>query len=105
MTDTARPRAVVSLSGGMDSVVCAALAARDFETYAVHFSYGQRTENRELLAAQDAVRLRDAINTLLAANRPRTAPAGDGQGNIRAVLEFYGELTGTTTAAAAHRPV
>ena len=57
MTDTARPRAVVSLSGGMDSVVCAALASRDFETYAVHFSYGQRTETRELLAAQDAVRI------------------------------------------------
>ncbi len=43
-----RPRAVVCLSGGMDSTVCAALAARDFDTYAVHFSYGQRTEAREL---------------------------------------------------------
>ena len=46
MSTPVRPRAVVSLSGGMDSVVCAALAARDFETYAIHFSYGQRTENR-----------------------------------------------------------
>ncbi len=49
-----RPRAVVCLSGGMDSSVCAALAARDFEVYALHFSYGQRTERRELEAA-DAV--------------------------------------------------
>jgi len=40
-------RAVVLLSGGMDSCVCAALAARDHETAAVHISYGQRTENRE----------------------------------------------------------
>jgi 7-cyano-7-deazaguanine synthase len=32
----------------MDSTVCAALAARDFDTYALHFSYGQRTEEREL---------------------------------------------------------
>jgi len=47
-----RPRAVVSLSGGMDSAVCAALAARDYDAYAVHFSYGQRTEARELASAR-----------------------------------------------------
>ena len=39
--------AVVLLSGGMDSSVCAALAARDYEAAAVHVSYGQRTEQRE----------------------------------------------------------
>jgi 7-cyano-7-deazaguanine synthase len=32
----------------MDSSVCAALAARDYQAYALHFSYGQRTERREL---------------------------------------------------------
>ncbi len=48
---SARPRAVVCLSGGMDSAVCTALAVRDFETYALHFSYGQRTEQRELASA------------------------------------------------------
>ena len=42
-----RQRAVVLLSGGMDSCVCAALAARDFDAAAVHISYGQRTEERE----------------------------------------------------------
>src|SRR5271154_3751751 len=52
-----RPRAVLCLSGGMDSSVCAALAAKDFDVYAVHFSYGQRTEARELQAAQDVARL------------------------------------------------
>jgi 7-cyano-7-deazaguanine synthase len=31
----------------MDSCVCAALAARDFDAAAVHISYGQRTEERE----------------------------------------------------------
>jgi 7-cyano-7-deazaguanine synthase len=46
MADEKR-RAVVLLSGGMDSCVCAALAARDFEAAAVHVSYGQRTEERE----------------------------------------------------------
>jgi 7-cyano-7-deazaguanine synthase len=40
-------RAVVLLSGGMDSCVCSALAARDYEPAAVHVSYGQRTEERE----------------------------------------------------------
>ena len=39
--------AVVLLSGGTDSCVCAALAARDHETSALHISYGQRTETRE----------------------------------------------------------
>jgi 7-cyano-7-deazaguanine synthase len=48
----ARPRAVVCLSGGMDSTVCAALAARDYDAYGLHFSYGQRTEARELASAR-----------------------------------------------------
>ena len=47
-----RPRAVVCLSGGMDSSVCAALAAREYNAYALHFSYGQRTERRELESAR-----------------------------------------------------
>src|SRR5580704_245510 len=51
--ETGRPRAVVCLSGGMDSCVCAALAARDYDVYAIHFSYGQRTEARELRSAQE----------------------------------------------------
>ena len=42
-----RSRAVVLLSGGMDSCVCAALAARDHQSAALHISYGQRTELRE----------------------------------------------------------
>jgi 7-cyano-7-deazaguanine synthase len=48
-----RPKAVVCLSGGMDSTVCATLAARDYESYGLHFSYGQRTQARELQAARD----------------------------------------------------
>ncbi len=42
-----RSRAVVLLSGGMDSCVCAALAVREFDVAALHVSYGQRTEARE----------------------------------------------------------
>lgn len=48
MLDKSRKsRAVVLLSGGMDSCVCAALAVRDHDAAAVHISYGQRTEQRE----------------------------------------------------------
>ncbi|HEY1741586.1 MAG TPA: 7-cyano-7-deazaguanine synthase QueC [Granulicella sp.] len=36
----------------MDSTVCAALAVRDYESYGLHFSYGQRTEARELTSAR-----------------------------------------------------
>lgn len=40
-------KSVVLLSGGMDSCVCATLAARDTDVAALHVSYGQRTEERE----------------------------------------------------------
>jgi 7-cyano-7-deazaguanine synthase len=47
-------KAVVLLSGGMDSCVCAALAARDHASVAaLHVSYGQRTERRELRSFKD----------------------------------------------------
>ncbi len=47
---TAPTKVVVSLSGGMDSCVCAALAVHDAgadRVAALHISYGQRTEARE----------------------------------------------------------
>ena len=59
-----RAKAVVCLSGGMDSTVCATLAARDYDSYGLHFSYGQRTQARELQAARDvakAVELRELM--------------------------------------------
>jgi 7-cyano-7-deazaguanine synthase len=42
-----KARAVVLLSGGMDSAVCAAIAAREYDAAGLHISYGQRTEDRE----------------------------------------------------------
>jgi 7-cyano-7-deazaguanine synthase len=48
MVSSAKSGAIVLISGGMDSCVCAALAARDHEAAALHISYGQRTEAREL---------------------------------------------------------
>ena len=43
-----RARAVVCLSGGMDSAVAAALAAREHGLAFLHANYGQRTEAKEL---------------------------------------------------------
>jgi 7-cyano-7-deazaguanine synthase len=43
-----RPIAVVLMSGGMDSCVTAAIAARNYDIAALHGSYGQRTAQREL---------------------------------------------------------
>jgi 7-cyano-7-deazaguanine synthase len=41
------PKAVVLLSGGMDSCVTAAIARETFDLALLHASYGQRTEERE----------------------------------------------------------
>jgi 7-cyano-7-deazaguanine synthase len=59
-----RTLAVVLLSGGMDSCVCAALAARDHRAAAVHVSYGQRTEERERASFEsicDQLGIRDRL--------------------------------------------
>ncbi len=62
--DAEKNRAVVLLSGGMDSCVCAALAVRDYDVAAVHVSYGQRTEARErrsFLGICDRLGIRDRL--------------------------------------------
>src|SRR2546423_15591076 len=43
-----KTKAVVLMSGGMDSCVTAAIARQDYEIAVLHASYGQRTEAREL---------------------------------------------------------
>ncbi len=48
-----RPKAVVLMSGGMDSCVTAAIAARDCSLAALHSSYGQLTEVRERRAFEE----------------------------------------------------
>src|SRR2546427_7880657 len=43
-----RSKAVVLISGGMDSCVTAAIAGRSYNIAALHVSYGQPAERREL---------------------------------------------------------
>ena len=53
---------------------------------------GMRPAGVQLVPVHDAARLRDVILELLAAPAPRPAPAGDGQENIRAIMDFYREV-------------
>jgi len=41
-------KAIVLLSSGMDSAVCASLAVRSYKTIFLHFQYGQRAAQKEL---------------------------------------------------------
>lgn len=44
-------KVIVLLSGGMDSLVCAGLATRDYkDVYALHMNYGQKTSSRERIS-------------------------------------------------------
>ena len=67
-----KAHALVVLSGGMDSAVCATLAVRDFgseNTAALHIDYGQRTERRERKAFEE-ICSRLGIRTKLAVHTP-----------------------------------
>jgi 7-cyano-7-deazaguanine synthase len=94
MAHATKSRVVVLLSGGMDSCVCAALAARDHAAAALHVSYGQRTEDRErqsflaicqrlniqerLLVRNDALR---AIGGSALTDESIPVPTGDAAGH------------------------
>jgi glycosyltransferase involved in cell wall biosynthesis len=53
---------------------------------------GMRPAGVQLIPASDPVRLRDAIAGVLGAGGARREPAGDGQENVRAVVQFYEEV-------------
>jgi 7-cyano-7-deazaguanine synthase len=76
MTHSTKSRAVVLLSGGMDSCVCAALAARDYAAAALHVSYGQRTEARERQSFQAICQHLNIRETLLVRNEALRAIGG-----------------------------
>jgi 7-cyano-7-deazaguanine synthase len=76
MARSTKSRAVVLLSGGMDSCVCAALAARDYAAAALHVSYGQRTEARERQSFQAICQRLNIPDTLLVRNESLRAIGG-----------------------------
>src|SRR5579885_2176464 len=71
-----KARAVVLLSGGMDSCVCATLARRNFDAAAVHVSYGQRTEARERQAFLEICERLGIRDRLLVSNEALRAIGG-----------------------------
>ncbi len=50
---SAREKAIVLVSGGLDSAVCLGEAALGYDLALLHLNYGQRTEARELRAFDD----------------------------------------------------
>ena len=71
-----KSRAIVLLSGGMDSCVCATLATRDFSPAALHISYGQRTEDRERQSFLAICQRLDIQDKLLVRNEALRAVGG-----------------------------
>src|SRR5713101_1969648 len=63
---TEKPKAVVLLSGGMDSCVTAAIAHQEHRLALVHASYGQRTERREGLAFEQIAQFYGVDDRLVA---------------------------------------
>ena len=54
MSKTTNKKAICILSGGMDSTLASYIAKNEgYEIIAVHFNYGQRTQDRELKAFRD----------------------------------------------------
>ncbi len=90
-------RAVVVLSGGMDSAVCATLAVREYgaeNVGALHVSYGQRTAAREKRAFT-AVAERLGITTRLAVETPFfKAIGGSALTDAKIAVPDAGELIG-----------
>src|SRR5882724_8969709 len=60
-----RTLAVVLISGGMDSCVCAAIAHEKYNLAFLHVSYGQRTQSREQKAFLDIARYFEVQKTLV----------------------------------------
>ncbi len=103
-------RAVVLLSGGMDSCVCAALAARDYDAAALHVMYGQRTEARERRAFEAICRRLGIRTTLVVRNEALRQIGGSALTDAsievpQAHGEFAGRQAEKTAPAAGGIPI
>ena len=60
-----KKKAIVAVSGGMDSCVTAAIAREEYDVAFLHINYGQRTEKRELKSFYDIADFYDVKNALV----------------------------------------
>lgn len=89
-------RAVVLVSGGMDSCVTAAIAAQDHSCLSfLHANYGQRTEQRELRAFHDIAR-HYGVTSLLTVSLAHLAAIGGSSLTDHALAVTPADLTGRT---------
>lgn len=58
-------KAIIAVSGGMDSCVTAAVAAKNYALAFLHVNYGQRTEKRELKAFNDIADFYGVANRMI----------------------------------------
>ncbi|HMR40754.1 MAG TPA: 7-cyano-7-deazaguanine synthase QueC [Ignavibacteria bacterium] len=58
-------KAVVLVSGGMDSALTTAVASKNYELYLLHVNYGQRTQKKELKAFNDIAKFYRTENKLV----------------------------------------
>jgi 7-cyano-7-deazaguanine synthase len=100
-----QPKAVVLLSGGMDSCVTAAIAHETYELALVHASYGQRTERRERQSFDDIADFY-SVNERLVVRLDHLAQIGGSALTDKrvAVPEASGELTGANEIPATYVP-
>jgi len=87
-----REGSVVLLSGGMDSCVCAALAARDWGAAALHISYGQRTEAREQRAFLAICERLGIVERLIVRNQVLRAVGGSALTDPNIAVPASGEI-------------
>jgi 7-cyano-7-deazaguanine synthase len=78
----------------MDSCVCAALAARDYQAAALHVSYGQRTEAREAVAFEGICDRLGIHNRMRVRNEVLRAIGDSALTDARIAVPDAGEKTG-----------
>jgi len=60
-----KSKAVCLVSGGMDSAVTLAIALGEYDVYALHVMYGQRTQERELQSFRDLIAYYGIENSMI----------------------------------------
>ena len=98
MTEQKTISTVVTLSGGMDSTLCAALAVRDKgaeHVAALHVSYGQRTEAREKRAFLEICDRLGITRRLVVENRALSQIGGSALTDSSVAVPEAGEEIGT----------